>query len=63
MKISDRTKSILFNGFMILVLNLVVFQREWEPILLGVTIFIVGALILPYLITFMSDEKIDNRYK
>lgn len=63
MKISDRTKSILFNGFMVLVLNIVFFQREWEPILLGVTIFIVGALILPYLITFMSGEKIDNRYK
>lgn len=59
---SDRTKSILFQGFIGLALNLV-FQREWEPVILGVSAFVVGALTLPYIITFMSDEKKDNRYK
>ena len=62
MNISERTKGILFNGIVVLALNLI-FQRDWGPVLFGVIFFIVGALIFPYLITFMSDEKRDNRYK
>lgn len=63
MKFSRRTKNILLNGLSVLALNLVLFQREWGEVLFGVIIFIIGALIYPYLITFMSNDKQDNRYK
>jgi len=63
MKFSRRTKNILLNGLGVLAGNLVFFQRDWGPVLFGVIFFIVGALIFPYLITFMSNDKQDNRYK
>jgi len=62
MKLSRRIKDLLLNGLSVLALNLV-FQRDWGPVLFGVIGFIVVALISPYLITFMSNEKRDNRYK
>jgi len=62
MKISERIKSLLLNGFGVLALNLV-FQRDWGPVIFGVVIFIIGALTLPYLFTFMRNEKRDNLYK
>lgn len=60
MKISDRTKSILSTGFSVLVIDFV-FNREWEPALIGVTLFVVVALFGPYLVTFMSDADDLNR--
>lgn len=62
MKISRGIKNRLLSVLGVLALNLV-FQREWGPILFGVTIYIVGASILPYLFTFMSNDKQDNRYR
>lgn len=62
MKNSRGIKDHLLSVLVVLALNLV-FQRDWGPILFGVTVYIVGASILPYLITFMSNDKQDNRYK
>lgn len=61
MKISERTKRIFFYGLFPLFTNLIL-QRNWEPVILGASIFIIGGLIFPKVITFMTDKERDNRY-
>ena len=62
MKKIEKIKSVLFGGSLILLSNLIS-QNDWGFTLVTAIIFIVGAFILPPLITFMSDSKKDNYYK
>lgn len=62
MEIPERMKHLLLSGASVLGMNLI-FQRSWGSIILGVTITIVGGIVLPPLVTFMTNEQKDNRYK
>lgn len=62
MKVSRRIKDRLLSILGVLALN-IVFQRDWGSVLFGVTVYFIGASILPYIITFMSNDKQDSRYK
>lgn len=59
---SDRTEEILLNGSNVLAVN-ILSQGDWGSTFFVVIVLIVGALIYPSVVTFMTNEAQDNRYK
>jgi uncharacterized membrane protein YecN with MAPEG domain len=66
MKISDRTKNRIkygsYGASFILISDLILQNNMKESLFIAI-VFLILSLTLPPLFTFMSDEKIDNRYK
>lgn len=62
MKHLNKIRSILYGAASILLAN-VIRQDDWGFTFYVAIIFIIGALILPPLITFMSDKKKDRYYE
>lgn len=59
MKYYNQFKPVLYGGATILVANLI-YQEDWSFTLLTAVAFAIGALIVPPVITFMSDYKKDS---
>lgn len=62
MKNSNKIIPILYGVAFIILPNLIR-QDDWGFTLFTAIIFVIGALALPPLITFMSNNKKDNYYK
>lgn len=62
MKIFNKIKPLLYGGAIIILANLML-ENDWGLTLFSVIAFVIGGLLLPKLITFMSDNKKDSDYK
>lgn len=62
MKHLNKIRPILYGAAGISLAN-VIRQDDWDFTFYVAIIFIIGALILPPLITFMSDQKKDTYYE
>lgn len=62
MKRFNKVRPLLYGGAIIILANLMI-QDDWGLTLFSAIAFVIGGLILPRIITFMSDNKKDSDYK